>query len=202
MTNEKALLFNTYPGARLVTVGDTKVLVANTYEYLPGWPIFRAQKDGQFVHVSNVFNTSDVLDFSGVRSGEGLAVTDFKFDDGEYKISGEFTNSTSLSAKQGSFTISSTDLINWEEPVWNHTSAVPSEQNVESDLAAIINQEYSGKYALDDEALVSIRGSKAHFLIDNKTMKLQSDNINAISNVSYVGFRQTHLLTTVSADFE
>lgn len=202
MTSKKTMLFDTYPGSKLLVVGDTKILVANTYEYLPGWPIFRKQKDGQFEHIANVFNTSDVLDFSEVRSGEGLSLTDLKFDNGEYQISGKFTNSTSLSERQGSFTITSTDLISWREPVWGPASVESSEKNVESALTEIIKQERNGEYALDDETLVSIRGNKKHFLADHKTMKLQSDNINAISNVSYVGFRQTHLLTTISADFE
>lgn len=195
------VLLDTYPDSKIIVKNNDVILVSNTFEYLPAWPIYILKNDRYVEHVSNVFNKANEFDFSGVPAGEGLRLIDFSFEKDRYQIIGEFKDTMHLNVQQGNFTVYSDDLKNWSEPEWLSDSETPKAP-VENFLKCMINHESNGQYPLDSESLLSIRGDKENIILDNHTMKLQPANINDQSNVSFVGFRQTHGQTKISANFK
>lgn len=201
MSATQNTLLDTYPDSKIIVKNDYVILVTNTFEYLPAWPIYLLKNDSFVEHVSNVFNTANVFDFSGVPAGEGLRLIDFSFEKGIYQIKGEFKDTVHKNVQQGYFTVYSGDLKKWSEPKW-YSDPKTSKDTIEKFLKLIISNESNGQYPLDSESLLSIRGDKENIILDSHTMKLQPANINDQSNVSFVGFRQTHLRTKISANFK
>lgn len=107
-----------YPDPTICRVGDDYYLVASTFEYFPGLPIFHSTNLVDWKLIDHVITEADQLDYTGIRSSGGLYAPTIRHD-GE-----KFWVVCTLVAHEGrhpggNFLMTAPNISGpWSEPVW------------------------------------------------------------------------------------
>src|SRR5690625_4119952 len=107
-----------YPDPSICRVEDDYYLIASTFEYFPGLPIFHSTDLVDWNLIGHVITEADQLDYTGIRSSGGLYAPTIRHDGEKYWVV------CTLVAHEGrhpggNFVVTATSIDGpWSDPVW------------------------------------------------------------------------------------
>jgi xylan 1,4-beta-xylosidase len=115
-TFRNPILPGCYPDPSICRVGDDYYLVASSFEYFPGLPIFHSRDLVHWHQVGHVFERTSQLNLEGVRPSGGLYAPTIRFSQGKFYVINTLVDGK---ARSGNFIMTATDPAGpWSEPCW------------------------------------------------------------------------------------
>ena len=107
-----------YPDPSICRVGEDYYLVASTFEYLPGLPVFRSTDLVTWEQIGHVVDRPGQLDFTGIWSSGGLYAPTIRYHGGKFWVVCTLVDQRDGS-RGGNFLMTATDPAGpWSEPIW------------------------------------------------------------------------------------
>lgn len=107
-----------YPDPSIVRVGEDYYLVASTFEYFPGLPIFHSRDLVSWEPIGHAIDRQGQLDFDGIESSGGLYAPTIRHHDGLFWLVCTLVDQRD-NARGGNFVITAKDPAGpWSDPVW------------------------------------------------------------------------------------
>src|ERR1700690_2248324 len=115
-TFRNPILPGCYPDPSVCRVGNDYYLVASSFEYFPGIPIFQSQDLVHWNQIGYVLDRTSQLCLDGVRSSGGLYAPTIRYSQGRFYVINTLVDGK---AKSGNFIVTATDAGGpWSEPYW------------------------------------------------------------------------------------
>lgn len=105
-----------HPDPSICRVGDRFFVVASSFEYFPGLPVYGSTDLVHWELVGNAIHREDQLDLSGVSASGGLFAPTIRHHGGRFLVACTIVGGT---GRSGSFVVTATDPAGpWSDPVW------------------------------------------------------------------------------------
>lgn len=123
-----------YPDPSITRVGDDFYLVNSTFAHFPGVPVFTSRDLVHWVQIGNAIDRPGQLDFTGLRTSQGVFAPDISWHDGTFYIV------NTCVACGGNFVITASNPAGpWSDPVWLPFDGIDPSLYWEGDKAYIVN---------------------------------------------------------------
>lgn len=107
-----------YPDPSICRVGEDFFLVASTFEYFPGLPVFHSRDLANWEQIGHVIDRPGQLDFDGIASSGGLYAPTIREHDGVFWLVCTLVDQQD-GARGGNFVMTATDAAGpWSDPTW------------------------------------------------------------------------------------
>lgn len=115
-TFRNPILSGFYPDPSICRVGDDYYLVASTFEYFPGLPIFHSRDLVHWHQIGHVLDRSSQLPLDGIRPSGGLYAPTIRYSQGVFFVINTLVDGKT---KSGNFIVTATDPAGpWSELYW------------------------------------------------------------------------------------
>ena len=112
MRYQNPILRGFNPDPSICRVGKDYYLVTSTFEYFPGIPVYHSRDLINWKQIGNCIERPEQLDFTGVRSSEGIWAPTIRYEQGVFYVTATFSG-------RGNFYVTSTNpATGWSDPVW------------------------------------------------------------------------------------
>src|SRR5690625_2709807 len=107
-----------YPDPSICRVGDDFYLIASTFEYFPGLPIFHSTDLVTWRQIGHVITREDQLDYEGIRSSGGLYAPTIRHDGEKFWVVCTLVSHEGRHPG-GNFLVTAPSISGpWSDPVW------------------------------------------------------------------------------------
>lgn len=115
-TFRNPILSGCYPDPSICRAGEDYFLVASTFEYFPGLPIFHSRDLVHWRQIGHVLDRPSQLPLQGIRCSGGLYAPTIRFWQGVFYVVCTLVDGKT---KSGNFIVTATDPAGpWSEPIW------------------------------------------------------------------------------------
>jgi xylan 1,4-beta-xylosidase len=112
LEHSEPVLPGMYPDPSACRVGRDVYLVASSFEYFPGIPIFRSRDLVRWTQLGHVLTRRSQLELAGVRSSGGIYAPTLRYHEGTFYV-------VTTHVERGNFVVASTRPGGpWSDPVW------------------------------------------------------------------------------------
>ena len=133
-TYRNPILSGYYPDPSVTRVGDDYYLVNSSFAHFPGLPVFHSKDLVHWTQIGNAIDRPDQLDFTGLRTSQGVFAPDISYHDGLFYIV-----NTCVECK-GNFVITARNPAGpWSQPTWLPFEGIDPSIYWEGDRAWIVN---------------------------------------------------------------
>ncbi|MGJ9385611.1 glycoside hydrolase family 43 protein [Salipaludibacillus sp. CF4.18] len=117
MTFNNPVIPGFYPDPSVCRVGDDYYLVASTFEYYPGVPIFTSKDLVHWQQIGHVLDRPSQLNLQGVPCSKGIYAATIRYHEGLFYVVTTFVESKE--GKRRNFYVTAEDPAgSWSEPIW------------------------------------------------------------------------------------
>ncbi len=118
VTATNPILPGCYPDPSICRVGDDYYLIASTFEYFPGLPIFHSTDLANWRQIGHVITRQDQLDYEGIRSSAGLYAPTIRHDREKFWVVCTLVSHEGRH-RGGNFLVTAPSINGpWSDPVW------------------------------------------------------------------------------------
>src|SRR5512137_1679850 len=105
-----------YPDPSICRVGEDYYLVASTFEYFPGLPVFHSRDLIHWRQIGHVLDRPSQLNLDGVRASGGLYAPTLRHHAGTFYVVNTLVDGLK---ERGNFIVTAADPAGpWSEPTW------------------------------------------------------------------------------------
>jgi alpha-N-arabinofuranosidase len=105
-----------YPDPSAIRVGEDYYLVASSFEYFPGVPIFHSKDLVHWRQIGHVLDRASQLDLDGIRPSRGIWAPTLRYHNGVFYMITTFVDNET---ECRNFYVTATDPAgSWSDPVW------------------------------------------------------------------------------------
>ena len=118
ITATNPILPGCYPDPSICRVGEDYYLIASTFEYFPGLPIFHSTDLANWRQIGHVITREDQLDYEGIRSSGGLYAPTIRHDGEKFWVVCTLVSHEGRH-RGGNFVVTAPNINGpWSNPVW------------------------------------------------------------------------------------